>query len=76
MADITNELFEAIYTIVTGVVSKQNYDITKEGRIIEAYTDNNTGALTGIYKVKFQDAIFDAYAQNGARYAVDQQVYV
>lgn len=76
MADITNELFEAIYTIVTGVVSKQNYDITKEGRIIEAYTDNNTGALTGIYKVKFQDAIFDAYAQNGAIYAVDQQVYV
>jgi len=59
---LQNDLFDAIYTIVTGVVSKQNFDITKECKIIEVYLDDK-GARTGVYKVKSQDAVFDAYAK-------------
>lgn len=73
--NLAEDLFGAIYTIVTGVVSKQNYDITKECRIIEAYLDDK-GAKTGIYKVKSQDAVFDAYAKQGEVYSMNQNVYV
>ena len=74
-SNLTNDLFDAIYTIVTGVVSKQNYDITKECKIIEVYLDDK-GARTGVYKVKSQDAVFDAYAKQGEVYSASQQVYV
>ena len=74
-SNLTNDLFDAIYTIVTGVVSKQNYDITKECKIIEVYLDDK-GARTGVYKVKSQDAIFDAYAKQGEVYSTNQKVYV
>lgn len=74
-SNLTNDLFDAIYTIVTGVVSKQNYDITKECKIIEVYLDDK-GARTGVYKVKSQDAVFDAYAKQGEVYNASQQVYV
>lgn len=74
-SNITTDLFDAIYTIVSGVVSRQNYDITKECRVIEAYT-NDAGERTNVYKVKSQDAIFDAYARQGDVYSVDQWVYV
>lgn len=74
-SNLTNDLFDAIYTIVTGVVSKQNYDITKECKIIEVYLDDK-GARTGVYKVKSQDAIFDAYAKQGEVYSINQKVYV
>lgn len=73
--NLQNDLFDAIYTIVTGVVSKQNFDITKECKIIEVYLDDK-GARTGVYKVKSQDAVFDAYAKQGEVYSVGQQVYV
>lgn len=73
--NLQNDLFDAIYTIVTGVVSKQNFDITKECKIIEVYLDDK-GARTGVYKVKSQDAVFDAYAKQGEVYNAGQQVYV
>ena len=74
-SNLTNDLFDAMYTIVTGVVAQQNYDITKECRIIEVYLDDK-GARTGIYKVKSQDAVYDAYARQGEVYSTGQNVYV
>lgn len=64
-----------MYTIAKGVVAQQNFDVTKDCKIIEAYTDNK-GVKTGVYKVKSQDAIFDAYAQQNTEYFVNQMVYV
>lgn len=74
-SNLTNDLFDAMYTIVTGVVAQQNYDITKECRIIEVYLDDK-GARTGVYKVKSQDAVYDAYARQGEVYSTGQNVYV
>lgn len=64
-----------MYTIAKGVVAQQNFDVTKDCKIIEAYTDNK-GVKTGVYKVKSQDAVFDAYAQQNTEYFVNQIVYV
>lgn len=74
-SSLTNDLFEAMYTIVTGVVAQQKYDITKECKIIEVYLDDK-GKRTGVYKVKNQDAVYDAYAKQGDIYSAGQNVYV
>ena len=73
--DIQQELLEAIYTIASGVVKRQKYNITKECKIIEVYLDDK-GHRTGKYKVKSQDAVFDAYARQNEIYSLDQMVYV
>ena len=73
--NVQEELLNAMYTIAKGVVAQQNYDETKVCKVVEAYTDNK-GVKTGIYKVQSQDAIFDALAQQGAEYFVNQMVYV
>lgn len=73
--NVQEELLNAMYTIAKGVVAQQNYDETKVCKVVEAYTDNK-GVKTGVYKVQSQDAIFDALAQQGAEYFVNQMVYV
>ena len=73
--DAQQELLNAMYTIAMGVVSKQKFDETKICTVLTAYT-NSKGAKTGVYQVKSQDAVFDAYAQQGAEYFEQQQVYV
>ena len=70
-----NDLFDAIYAIATGVVESKNFDITKECKIVEIYTDSN-GNRTGIYKVKSQNATYDAYAKKGENYYTGELVYV
>lgn len=70
-----NDLFDAIYAIATGVVESKNFDITKEGKIVEVYTDSN-GNRTGVYKIKSQDATYDAYAKKGENYYSGELVYV
>lgn len=70
-----NDLFDAIYAIATGVVESKNFDITKECKIVEIYTDSK-GNRTGIYKVKSQNATYDAYAKKGENYYTGELVYV
>ena len=70
-----NDLFDAIYTIAEGVISSKKFDITKECKIVEIYTDSK-GNRTGIYKVKSQDAVYDAYAAKGDEYYTNEVVYV
>lgn len=70
-----NDLFDAIYAIATGVVESKNFDITKECKIVEIYTDSR-GNRTGIYKVKSQNATYDAYAKKGENYYTGELVYV
>jgi hypothetical protein len=70
-----NDLFDAIYAIASGVVDSKSYDITKECKIVEVYTDDK-GSRTGVYKVKCQNATYDAYAKKGEIYYVDDYVYV
>ena len=70
-----NNLFDAIYAIATGVVESKNFDITKECKIVEIYTDSK-GNRTGIYKVKSQNATYDAYAKKGENYYTGELVYV
>ena len=70
-----NDLFDAIYTIATGVIESKSYDITKECKIVEIYTDTK-GNRTNIYKVKSQDATYDAYAKKGETYYLNEIVYV
>lgn len=70
-----NDLFDAIYAIATGVVESKNFDITKECKIVEIYTDSK-GNRTGIYKVKSQNAVYDAYAKKGENYYTGELVYV
>lgn len=73
--EMQDTLFGAMYEIARGVIAQQEYDITKECKIIEVYLDSK-GERTGIYKVKSQDATYDAYAQQGDIYNLDQWVYV
>lgn len=70
-----NDLFDAIYTIATGVIESKNFDITKECKIVEVYTDTS-GNRTGVYKVKSQNATYDAYAKKGETYYSGELVYV
>lgn len=70
-----NDLFDAIYAIATGVVESKNFDITKECKIVEIYTDSK-GNRTGIYKVKSQNATYNAYAKKGENYYTGELVYV
>ena len=70
-----NDLFDAIYAIATSVVESKNFDITKECKIVEIYTDSK-GNRTGIYKVKSQNATYDAYAKKGENYYTGELVYV
>lgn len=72
---LTKDLFDAMYTIVTGVVAEQKYDITKDCKIIEVLLDDN-GERTGVYRVKSQDAVYTAYARQGEVYSAGQNVYV
>ena len=73
--DMQDTLFGAMYEIARGVIAQQEYDITKECQIIEVYLDSK-GERTGVYKVKHQNATYDAYAQQGDIYSLDQWVYV
>lgn len=73
--EMQDTLFGAMYEIARGVIAQQKYDITKECKIIEVYLDSK-GERTGIYKVKSQDATYDAYARQGDIYNLDQWVYV
>lgn len=73
--DVQNSLFKAISTIATKIVENKNFDETKECTIIEVYLDNN-GNKTGKYKVKHQNAVFDAYAKQNETYSQNQCVYV
>lgn len=70
-----NDLFDAIYTIATGVIESKNFDITKECKIVEVYTDSR-GNRTDVYKVKSQNATYDAYAKKGETYYSGDLVYV
>lgn len=70
-----NALFDAIYAIATGVIESKNFDITKECKIVEVYTDTS-GNRTGVYKVKSQNATYDAYAKKGEIYYSGELVYV
>ena len=56
-------------------MATQKCDSTKECKIVEAYTDAK-GNKTGVYKVKSQDAVYDAYAKQGDIYYVGETVYV
>lgn len=74
--DIQQDLFEAMYSIAKGVIEQQEFDVTKECRIIEVILDNQ-GMPTGEYKVKSQDAVYTAYAQNSNEvYKMNEVVYV
>ena len=73
--DMQETLFGAMYEIARGVIAQQEFDITKECKIIEVYLDSK-GERTGVYKVKHQNATYDAYAQQGDIYNLDQWVYV
>jgi hypothetical protein len=62
LADKWDKAFEAVYNIASHILTTQKCDSTKECKIVEAYTDAK-GNKTGVYKVKSQDAVYDAYAK-------------
>lgn len=66
----TNELLEAMTIVADSVVKAQAYDKTIEAKIVSAARKEE-----GLYKVEYENAIFDAYSADG-RYAENEIVYV
>lgn len=68
--DYQDTLFQSIDTIVSARIANLPYDQT-----IECYITNNSQADKGIYKVKYQNAEFEAVSDN-TEYKIDERVYV
>ena len=67
----TNDLFDAVDTIVKSRIQKLEYDQTVEAKVV-----SNKQRAEGIYKVEYQSAIFDAYADSSVAYYENERVYV
>ena len=68
--DYPNTLFQSIDTIVSARIANLPYDQT-----VECYVVNNDQADQGIYKVKYQNAEFEAVSDN-TDFKIDERVYV
>lgn len=68
--DYPNTLFQSIDTIVSARIANLPYDQT-----VECYVVNNDQADQGIYKVKYQNAEFEAVSDN-TNFKIDERVYV
>ena len=68
--DYPNTLFQSIDTIVSARIANLPYDQT-----VECYIVNNDYADQGIYKVKYQNAEFEAVSDN-TNFKIDERVYV
>lgn len=67
-----SQILDTIESMVNSAVAKAGYDKTIRATIIEC-----TDAIVGKYKVKYQNNIFEAYANNkDIKYAKDTQVYI
>jgi hypothetical protein len=72
LAQIESQLCEAVEIIVDSVISKANFD-----RTIKATIMSCVDSTVGQYKVKYQDNIFYAYANNiSTKYSANTTVYV
>ena len=69
MSNITNALFGAVDTLINGAIKDLKYDKT-----IECIVTSADKHKEGVYTVKSEDAIFEAYADT--RYYVNDTVYV
>ena len=67
----TDDLFEAVDTLINSRIQKLEYDQTVEAKIV-----STTQKADGIYKVEYQSAIFDAYANDSSSYYANEMVYV
>lgn len=67
----TDDLFEAVDTLINSRIQKLEYDQTVEAKIV-----STTQKAEGIYKVEYQSAIFDAYANDSSSYYNNEMVYV
>ena len=68
--DLTDKLFQSIDTIVSSRIESLPYDQT-----IECYITDNSQASDGIYRVKYQNAEFEAVSDNTS-FKMDERVYV
>lgn len=68
--DYQNTLFQSIDTIVSARIANLPYDQT-----IECYITDNSQAAQGIYRVKYQNAEFEAVSDN-IDFKIDERVYV
>ena len=73
MSDYANSLLDSMSTIVNQSVSEAAFDTTIQATIL-----NCEDASKGKYKVKYQDSIFYAYADNDLKqpYSKDAKVYI
>ncbi len=66
----TNDLFDAMSIVAKSVIQAQQYDKTIEAKIVSAERKEE-----GLYKVEYENAIFDAYSAE-KHYCVNEIVYV
>ena len=73
MSDYANSLLDSMSTMVNQSVSEAAFDTTIQATIL-----NCEDASKGKYKVKYQDSIFYAYADNDLKqpYSKDAKVYI